>query len=366
MYAKLSGEIMIRMLNLSGDPYQIGLIHGEQVKDLRPQIEAAIQARLADIHFSHVDLSAYKKEILSMWERYTPGTLEMLTGIAEALQVDWNEYFTFINAFYIKNREGNSRRGDGCTTWAANGIITRNKAPILAKNREENPVLRPLQCLAYVQPEQGYAYLCLTSAGNPGVSSSGVNCAGLTVADTYVPSLDIGPGIPRFALMEILLKNCASAQDCIDYLYTVPHVGEGTVTLVDSMGEMAVFEIANSIQVVRRSDVGYIVSTNHFSEPETRSSYIDDEPVHLQGNSVERREEAENRLRLGAGNIDLEWSKALMTQHGNRLNSICRHPTIDSQSFTLSSSIYLPQQGILYLANGIPCQTPYELYRLNC
>jgi isopenicillin-N N-acyltransferase like protein len=357
---------MIRILNLSGNPRQMGLQHGEQVIDLRPQIQASMQARLADLQLPNVDLKEYKKEIISLWEVYTPGTLEMLAGIAESLEVDWDEYLTYIIAYYLKNRIDNQRKGDGCTTWAANGKITRNQASILAKNREENPVLRPLQCLAYVQPEQGFAYLCLTSAGNPGVSSSGVNCAGLAVADTYVASLDSGPGIPRYALLANLLEKYASVQECIDYLYSVPHVGDGTVTLIDSRGEMAVFEIAHSVQVVRRSFEGFIVSTNHFSEPATHSSWKDEEPVQLKGNSIERRKQVESKLRLGVGEVDLAWSKGLMRQHGNRLNSICRHPAMDRQSFTLSSAIYLPQQGNLYLANGIPCQTPFELHKLAC
>lgn len=355
---------MVRVLKLSGNPRQIGQQHGEQVADLYPKIRASIKARLEELQIPDPELSSDIKEIIRVWEQYSPGTIEMLTGISEALRIDWEEYFTSVIVYYLKYKRRSAQEGDGCTTWAASNHYTGISTPILAKNREENPVLKSLQCLAHVKPEKGYEYLCLTSAGTPGVSSSGFNRAGLAVADTYVNSLDIGPGIHRSSLMANLLENCNSVMESIQYLFSVPHMGDGTVTLIDAQGDMAVFEIAHSIQIVRRSDKGFIVSTNHFSEPGTRSKWGEEEPLHLQGNSIERRKEVEKRLGLARGQVDLCWSKDLMAQHGNDLTAICRHPEIESDSYTLSSVIYFPLRAKLYLADGIPCQTPFESYEM--
>jgi isopenicillin-N N-acyltransferase like protein len=357
--------MMIRVLDLDGDAYQMGRQHGEQISDLHPQLQASMRARLADLGLSCDRVADYKEEIVQIWKRYASNTLAMLSGIAEALQMEWEEYFTYIVAYYLKTRIENRGQGEGCTTWAASADFTQINETLLAKNREENPDLQPLQCLARVRPTHGHAYLCLTSAGNPGVSSSGVNAAGLAVADTYVVSLDTGPGVPRYSFLATLLENCSSVEESIHYLFSIPHVGDGTVILADAKGEMAVFEIAHSVQVVRRSEQGFIVSTNHFSEKETRSSWVDEEPTYLQGNSIERRKQVETSLSRGRGLVGIEWSKALMAQHGSDLSAICRHPETDRKSHTLSSAIYLPEQGKLYLANGLPCQTPFEEYELN-
>ncbi len=233
----------------------------------------------------------------------------------------------------------------------------------------QNPVprtnQRPLQCLARVHPERGYSYLCLTTAGVPGVSSSGINAVGLAVVDTYVASTDVGPGIGRYSVMMDLLEQCASVQEAMEYIRSHPHFGNGTVSLVDAQGGMAVFEIAYSVQAVRRSNEGFVVSTNHFIAPETHTLWMDREPLHFRGNSVERYERVEKALLAARGQVDLPWAQNLMSQHGTKLNTICRHAEINPHDVTISSVIFLPQRTSLYLAHGFPCQTPFQLFQVT-
>ncbi len=356
--------VIIRVLELSGDPRSMGHQHGEQVADLRPQIQAAMHTRLAALGQSDEDLSLFAKEITKVWEQHAPNTLEMLLGIAEALDLEWGEYFNYTIAYYLTNRLRQTRQIDGCTTWAANGNITRDGEIILAKNRDYHPDHRQLQCLARMRPRHGYQYLCLTSAGGPGVFSSGVNTAGLAVADTYVSSNDLGPGIARYSLMMDILEKFANVPEAVNHLFTCPHFGDGTVTLADAQGELAVFEIAHSVQAVRQSNKDFIVSTNHFTAPKTRQCWVDSEPSHLQGNSQERRKRVENALLSARGQVDISWSQALMAQHGGSQSAICRHQEIEAQSMTISSVIFLPQQASLYIANGLPCQIQFELFEV--
>jgi predicted choloylglycine hydrolase len=67
-------------------------------------------------------------------------------------------------------------------------------------------------------------------------------------------------------MMEIL-QNFSSVDEAINYLPTRPHFGDGSVTVLDAHGDMAVFEIAHSVQAVRQSDQGFVASTNHFTAP---------------------------------------------------------------------------------------------------
>jgi len=355
---------VIRVISLSGDPRSMGRQHGEQVADLRPNIQAAMQVRLAALRQQGVELAPYLDEISRLWQQHAPATLEMLLGMAEALDFEWEEYFSYTLASYLTDRLQHTRQSEGCTTWAAAGDLTRDGAPLLAKNRDQRPDHQPLQCLARIQPEHGYPYLCLTSAGSPGVFSSGINAAGLAVVDTYVSSSDIGPGIARYSLMMDLLEGFASVPGAIGYLHTRPHLGDGTVSLADAQGELAVFEIAHSAQAVLHSDEGFIVSTNHFTAPETRTRWVDHEPPHLQGNSLERRRQVEKALRSARGQVDVPWSQNLMAQHGNGFSAICRHPEVDPHTATISSVIFLPQTTGMYVANGLPCQTPFELFKV--
>ncbi|MEN6298677.1 MAG: C45 family peptidase [Anaerolineaceae bacterium] len=355
---------MIRVLNLTGNAYQIGRQHGEQVADLRPQIENSMKIRLAELCKNDPDLSPYIDEINGIWEQYAPDTLDMLKGISDSLHLDWEEYFTYTIASYLDSCLKNITPNRGCSSWAANGGITSDDAPILVKNRDYHPDHRSLQCLARIEPSSGNSFLCLTSAGSPAVFSSGINSQGLAVVDTFVPSTDVGPGIARYSLEMDILQNMATVQEAIDYLPTRPHFGDGTLTLIDSQGNMATFEIAHSVQAVRQSDEGFIVSTNHFSTPQTCSVWVDREPEHLKGNTLGRRKQLEESLRAAKGQVNAQWAQIRMGDHSDPLTAVCRHIELDPLCETISCVIYLPWQKAMFVANGQPCRTPFEYVRL--
>jgi isopenicillin-N N-acyltransferase like protein len=355
---------MIRVLNLSGDPRNIGRQHGEQVADLRPQILAAMEHRLSELRHPDFDFTKYLKGMISVWEVYATGTLEMLMGMAESLDLDWDQYFTYTLAAFLDSQIKNSLEGDGCTTWAATGRYTRDQAPLLAKNRDYKPDHIPLQCLARVRPAQGHAYICLTSAGSPGVFNSGMNVKGLAVADTFVASRDLGFGIPRYSLMMDLLEKFERVQDAVVYIHAVPHTGDGTVIIADALGDMAVFEIAHSIQAVRIPEDEFIVGTNHFTFPVMRKLWVDRELVHLKGNTRERYRRVRRAIKASMGKIDVLWGQALMRQHKGPLGAICRHADLDERSNTIGSIIFSPRLGCLWVANGVPCQTEYEMFHV--
>lgn len=356
---------MIRILNLFGDARNIGRQHGEQVADLRPLILRMMHARLDELHKRQSDFSNQVKVVAGIWEEYANNTLEMLKGMAEALQLPWNEYLTYSMASYLNSSINNSNQKEGCSTWAANGQLTRDNTPLLVKNRDNHPDWLPLQCAARVFPEYGNAFMCLTSAGSPGVFSSGINSKGLAAVDTFISSADTGPGIGRFSLMMDILQNFSTVKEAVDYLPACPHFGDGSVTLVDACGEMAVFEIAHSIQAVRQSTEGFLVSTNHFTTPDTRLLWADREPPHLRGNSQGRMQMLENALRMNNGKIDIPWCQSLMSTHGDPHHAVCRHKEIDPLSVTTSCAIYLPYKISMFVADGLPCQTPFEYIQLG-
>ncbi|MFH2130375.1 MAG: hypothetical protein ABIK68_08380, partial [bacterium] len=148
-------------MDLSGGARSIGRQHGEQVLDLRSQIQTSIQTRLTALRKGNPDFSHHLKEITQIWEKHAPETLEMLLGMAEALDLKWDEYFTYTIASYLTSCFNKPGQSGGCSTWAANGNITREGAPILAKNRDYHPDHQPLQCLARIKPAHGNPFLCL-------------------------------------------------------------------------------------------------------------------------------------------------------------------------------------------------------------
>jgi isopenicillin-N N-acyltransferase like protein len=357
-------NFMTRVLNLSGEAHSIGRQHGEQVSDQRDLILDAMRTRLEELRKNNFDFSRHLTEITQVWENFAPDTLEMLLGIAETLDLKWEDYFTYTISSYLTSCIKKNKKLEGCSTWAANSSVTRDGVPLIVKNRDYNPDHRPLQCLARVRPAHGNSFLCLTSAGSPGVFSSGVNDSGLAAVDTFISSTDIGPGIARYSLMMDILQHFSTVKEAVEYLPNRPHFGDGSVTVLDAQGDMAVFEIAHSVQAVRRSDCGFIASTNHFTMPETRPLWVDREPAHLVGNTQSRLKTIENALQSAKGKVDVSWAQALMGFHGDDLSDLCRHARLDPTAVTISCVILLPGKASMYVANGYPCQTPFEYFKV--
>ena len=343
----------------------MGHQHGRQVSELQPFLAAAMENRLATLEKLDSDLNCYISEQLELWQESARPTLDMLRGMGDALGLPGQRFFKYTIASYLADRaRGSSSAGQGCTVWGAAGPVTVGAEPLLAKNRDYWLDHRQLQCLASAHPRQGYRYQYLTSAGSPGVFSAGMNEAGLTVADTHVASLDIGPGLPRYALMMEILEHHAHVKSALDYLRAASHVGNGTLALLDASGDMAVFETGHSHPGIVLPEAGYVVTTNHYVTPHLRDRWIEHEPPGLQGNSQARYTRVRQALQGACGWVDLAWAQAFMTSHRGPLDSICRHPEIEPGSGTIASLIFRPQEKTIYLADGLPCQTAYRAYQL--
>jgi isopenicillin-N N-acyltransferase-like protein len=357
---------LIKQIQLTGDHYAMGYQHGRQVLALQPFLAAAMENRLADLKKLDIDLQSHIREQLALWQETARPTLDMLRGMSDALGLPGERFFKYTIASYLTDRANlTSAQVQGCTVWGAAGPVTVGGEPLLAKNRDYWFDHRKLQCLANARPSQGYRYQYLTSAGSPGVFSAGMNEAGLVVADTHVASLDMGAGLPRYALMMEILERHDRVQAALDYLYTARHVGNGTLALLDAAGDMAVFETGHTHPAAVLPEAGCVVTTNHYVTPGLRERWIERQPPGLQGNSQARYARVAQALQEERGRVDLGWAQALMSSHRGPLDSICRHPEIEPNTGTIAAMIFRPQAKTLYLADGLPCQAAYQAYPLG-
>lgn len=355
---------MIRRLKLSGDPYAMGLQHGRQVRPMRPLLSAAIHNRLDVLEKQPCGWRAFLGDLLDYWEQHAPATLQMLHGISDALVMDWKTFLPYTVSGFLMDHCRLASPVQGCTVWAASGPATLDGAPLLVKNRDYHPDHRQLQCLVHARPQSGYSSLYLTSAGSPGVFSSGMNAAGLAVADTHVTSLDFGIGLPRYHVMLELLTFHDRVSSALDYLRSVRHFGNGTLVLADAGGDMAVFEGGHRVEGIVFPEAGWLVSTNHFVSPGLESLWQDKTTGPLAGHTLGRRRRVEAALRAAAGCIDTAWARRLMGSHGDPLESLCRHLSQNPLESTISSVIYLPAERRLLLAAGRPCRSSFPSFSI--
>jgi predicted choloylglycine hydrolase len=351
----------IPVMTLTGTHREMGRQHGLQIAHLRPQILAVLNSRLEALNRNADLVVPVLKELELVWMEMTPSTLEMLRGIADTLEIPFVRLLQYAVAPYLEDILQIESGAEACTVWAALGPATRSGSPILTKNRDCPLDHLPLQALAYAEPRHGYRYLYVTSAGSPAVFSSGMNEQGLTVADTHVPSRDIGLGVPRYTLMMELLEGCATVDSALIYLQGVSRMGAGNLILADAQGELAVFEVGYRRWGLAPPMGNTVLATNHFVSLELSDQYQEARSQADDDESRPRHQAMQALLNEAWGTLDAAKAMELMAQHKGSLAAICRH-NLRSGSGTISNGIFFPAERKLLFCNGSPCQNRYKTY----
>jgi hypothetical protein len=354
-----------RVLSLRGDHYTMGLQHGCQVRDLRPLIDHVIESRFRqsaqygpDERFE--ELVRRTAEVL---HQNDAPLLDMIRGQAEALGLEFETLLRYSLVTYLRDHLLICRpASEGCTGWAATGSAAADGQTILVKNRDQRPEQLLLQIVARAAPQTGYRYVYSGSAGSPGVYCAGINEAGLAVADSYVSSTDLGPGLPDFSLMMHVLERYDSVAAAVDYLRAVPRLGRNNLILADARGHLAVFEIGHRAYGLRETADGVLVNTNHFISPEMQVSFVEVDPVGIKGNSFSRYRSVTRALEASWGRIDVPFAQRLMASHRGRLARLCRHAREGLEVTTISTSIFLPARRLMIFCHGLPCREGYDEY----
>ncbi len=352
----------MKVLSLHGDHYQMGLRHGRQVYDLRPLILTTMGARLERLTRTGGLNTTVLDELKRAWEEHARSTLMMLEGMSQTLEIPSERLFQYAAASYLEDLLTAKAQPEGCTVWAASRSGTLDGAPILVKNRDYAMDHIPLRAIAYAAPHDGYRYIYVTSAGSPGVFSSGMNEHGLAIADTHVPSRDIGPGLARFTLMMNVLEHCATMSDAIAYLKSVICMGAGNLILADARGDSAVFENGFQRCGLVAAFEDSVVATNHFVSAELRDDHVLETSANETHDETHARyETARVLIEEARGALDVQQAKRIASYHGT--TALCRHHPQNSAD-TISAAIYLPSRRQLLFCNGWPCQGSYETYTL--
>jgi predicted choloylglycine hydrolase len=355
-------------LTLQGDHYAMGQQHGAQVKALRPLIDEAIKARLDEIerHGSDARFETLVLETQDALMAHCPAVVAFIRGQAESLGYAFEHLLRYDLVSYLQDdlltRETSG--AEGCTTWAATGSATADGLPILIKNRDYRLEHLPLQTVSTIEPVAGYRYVCAGSAGSPGVYCSGINEAGLAIADTHVSSRQMGPGVPDYALMMHVLENHEAVSAAVDYLRSVPRLGRNHLILADGRGEVAVFESGHSSYGLFSTRDGWLVNTNHPVSPHLRGHFVDLSPPAVKGNTFRRYDRVSEALGTAHGEIDVAFARGLMATHDGPLGSVCRHPMDGCDSATIAACIFRPVDRTMLFCHGLPCQGTYESFSL--
>ena len=346
-------------LQLAGSAYargrgQAGAGHAARV---RTATQGRVETARAEGLFDEAAL-AYLAAQRAWHAVYDPEGMSELLGIAEGYGLPEPDLFAHLHLGTLRDLKGGAALADGCSAWA---VGQGPDGPLVVKNRDYSGQHLGVQSLArHAGPDVTTgAMLCLGSLGSPGAYSSGLNAAGLALADTQVSVATHRVGWLRYFLMTRVLARARTVPEALAIIKGAPHAGGGTLVLADAHGATAAVELAaDGVTVAAGAEVW---RTNHYTGAlETDTLAPADDAI-----------AANSRARLDHLSCTLpgaDWTRAkaralMATHQGTGGAPICQHAATDAAQ-TISSAVYSCNLRQVDFCEGNPCTEAWRTVTL--
>ena len=334
----------LKMITLSGSGYELGLQHGEQLKEEIGDIISAWKENTSNALGKDADLVLEEffeyadfDEAIKKW---TPDLYEEVKGIADGSEQNFNDVLVLnlLDEFwvYLDNLYNHH-----CSSL---GVPARNGNPgYISQNMDLENYTDGFQVLMRLksnenQPEQ----LILTHPGL--IALNGLNEAGIGVCVNTIMQLNASAtGLPvAFIIRRII--NTTDKEDLLSFIQTVNHAS-GQNYILGIKGEVYDFE-ASANKVVRynpQNENGTVYHTNHpivndDLKPwfETYNPNLKEKPTN--SNSYLRLNAVETRMANSPEINDQQIMDALRSRD-NDTNPVCRTNNNNGYGFTFASII---------------------------
>ncbi|MGP9791530.1 C45 family autoproteolytic acyltransferase/hydrolase [Salinarimonas sp. NSM] len=284
---------------------------------------------------------------------HDPDGMAELAGIAEGFGLPEETLFLHLHLGTLRDlTNGAILSGDGCSAFAAGD---GPDGPFLAKNRDFGGVHLGVQRLFWHDgPDIATGgMLCLGSLGSPGAYSSGMNAAGLAIADTQIGARHHGVGWLRYMAMTRLLATCASVAEALDWLRARPHAGGGSLILADASGATAAVELGASTLATTTGARSW--RTNHFLSAQLAQDTLLHGGATIDSNSAQRLGALTHHLSAAPPTLAQAAHLLALHPHDPQGAPVCQHPNATDDTSTLSSIIFAIASRRVYFHNANPC-----------
>ncbi len=315
----------------------------------RATVARVAQAR--DEGMIDASAEAYLAEQRSFHAAHDPEGLEELRGVADAFALSEADLFAHLHLGTLRDMKGGAALIEGCSAVA---VGQGPEGPLVFKNRDFSGRHLGIQCvLRHAGPDIATGQvLSLGSLGSLAAWSSGINAAGLAVADTQVAVNRHRVGWLRYFLLPRLLARARTVGEALAMIRGLPHAGGGTLVLADRFGATASVELSARGPAIAEGGLQW--RTNHYTAAACRDETLGADGDRIAGNSHRR---FDHLARVLPGR---DWTRAdakrLMSTHpGPDGAPICQHGDGGDGAETISSVVYSCRLGEMEISEGTPC-----------
>ena len=258
------------VLDLAGTPREIGLAHGEAMRDaiveFADTVTAVHQANNAFLKADRGQLMGFSLRNLGFLEKFCPDLVEEMRGIADGAGVGFDE-IVFLNAFLeLEDVRAPGLGGKilpdalwGCTTFNVAPEAAADGRACLGQTFDMEKYYERFLCVLRVRPKTGPAMLMLSFAGVLGLN--GINSYGIGAAINKVAATDARPGV----LYPCIMRKALAAERVGDALGAVIFSPRATGINYQLAGSGLAFDAETSATSYELLEIdGAIAHTNHY------------------------------------------------------------------------------------------------------
>lgn len=348
----------IRVLDLAGDPRQIGAAHGKAyAAEIREYTADRVALSAEGTDFTRDDLLELATRCVPSHREYSEALTDEMEALAEAAGISTAEalivggYTDFIDL--VRAEAGTARVDDTCTAVIVPDARASG-AGFLAQTWDMHASATPHVVMADIRPVSGPASLVFTTVGCLG--QIGMNEAGIAVGINNLTAADgrVGVTWPLVVRKVLQQSDFEGAMSCI---LDARLAGGHNFLLFDSAGNGASIEAMPTATHVERLDDRPLTHTNHCVAPSTIAVEADrPEPLDL---SSRLRLDHASEL-LAAETLGVADMMSLTRDE----RSICRHPSPPYSYESCGAAIMRPRTLEFWACWGVPSENEFERFDL--
>jgi len=358
----------LRVLTLSGTPYDMGYAHGKHYHD---EIHMFTEDRIKLSQSPHwTGKSLSREAIIDLAEQcvtkhieYAPDLMEELKGMADATNLSlaeliiMNGFTDFIDVVYhvgegelqpVNNHE------DNCTAFLVPPSRTQANQGMFGQTWDMHETATPYVMLLDGKPDNALDFLSFTITGCVGMI--GMNEAGIAVGINNLMASDGQIGVTwNFVIRKILQQD--NIEDALKCITDADLAGAHNYMLMDKNGNGYNVEAMSTHTHVEKLTDSPIVHTNHCIIDANQRVERERTPA-SRASTLKRYDKATTALSDGTVTPD-----DLMELTRDE-SSICMRPVAPMHVESCGAAIMSPATGDFWAVWGLPSENEYEHFTI--
>jgi isopenicillin-N N-acyltransferase-like protein len=362
----------IPIIELSGNPFERGLVHGER---LAGQIAELSELEAGDLmqatKMSEEDLWGFAEQCLPIAEAYSPDLFQELRGIAEGANLPLQRIFilnAFLDLYDLWIPENKLEASAGCTSYGFVGDVMDDGNLVIGQNLDLHQRFQDYRILLRIPLGADGSIMVYSFPGMLGCV--GLNSHGLGVLINKLFSWRVKPGVPYPMLVREFLQQSSFS------------LAIGSIVAADRISSMN-YLVANKHEIVDIETTaddcaflyprkGKMFHSNHYVSERLLSQDAMLRLIQLD------RAKANTYVRYAhfkrvfdsidsSDKVGIDKLYEISRSHEDYPLGICHHSYVrwpEGSGRTIAVILLRPELGEIQLTDGPPCECDFESYFL--